>query len=136
MGCHRGDSSIGWEFRSSRNAEVQQQCGGIIEPKKLEVLVPGMFVSLPAPKDHSNSSGNAATSTSELIPNVHEVEATPDGLLSDSQRPQIQADFEASSSSAKNTISQSNSKSQRRGRQRAPRGGRTQWVKRTHEDPK
>ena len=129
-------SEVARKVKFDHLLEVQQQCGGIIEPKKLEVLVPGMFVSLPAPKADANSSGNAAISTLDLMSNVHEVEATPEGLLSESQRPHIQGDFEASSSSAKNTISQSNSKSQRRGRQRAPRGGRTHWVKRTHEDPK
>jgi hypothetical protein len=115
---------------------AQQQCGGIIEPKKLEVLVPGMFVALPTPQNHSHSSGSSAASASEEVPNTHEVDVELDNLALDSQNPPSQAGFEASSSVKNAFGNQPNSKPQRRGRQQGPRGGRPHWVKRTQEGAK
>ena len=98
-------------------------------PKKLEVLVPGMFVPLPT----AHNSGSGASAASEEISNAHEVEVELDRLVLDSQRPQNEVDFKATSSIKNSFGSQSNSKFRRRGRQRASRDGRTQWVKRTQE---
>ncbi|KAH7442778.1 hypothetical protein KP509_02G001400 [Ceratopteris richardii] len=42
--------------------KVQQDRGGIVEPKKLEVIVPGMFVSVPSTRATESGSGLATAS--------------------------------------------------------------------------
>ncbi|MCO5595816.1 hypothetical protein L7F22_049866 [Adiantum nelumboides] len=61
---------------------AQQRCGGIIEPKKLEVILPGMFVSMPTARtdDEESELASSTLQTSETKTSSSSADAVGDLL--------------------------------------------------------
>eukprot|EP00250_Pteridium_aquilinum_P012255 c20602_g1_i1 orf=188-1345(+) len=124
--------------------KAQQQCGGIIEPKKLEVLVPGMFISVMPTKDPSCSESRedierapSITQASESSSSSTDVaEAEPplqddnNLRLGEGNTINAQTGLETTESACKSN-GQSNDKSQRKSRRPNFAGGKKGiWIKR------
>lgn len=64
---------------------AQQSCGGIIEPKKLEVLVPGMFVSLPPSTRAPSCSESRGEATASSIIQASESSASLTDVVTEAE---------------------------------------------------
>lgn len=135
--------------------KAQQRCGGIIEPKKLEVVVPGMFVTQPAtrvpsascsePREEAGLASTAIQASESISVSANETfDAKPlsqefDNLILGQQAldAQLGSDTGGSTKSTRRFNGQSNDKSQRKGRQPNPAGAKKgYWIRRDQEERK